>query len=332
MNAHDHVSRRSVLKLGAAGTIASLIGLPIMATHPRIARAESNELHIGYQKGSADLLVLKAEGELEQQLGKLGFTVTWLEFPAGPPLLEALNAGAVDFGATGAPPPIFAQAAGIDLIYALASKPSPLTQAIIVPADSPIQNTADLKGKKVAVTKGSSANALLVRALQDGGLTWGDAEAVFLLPSDAKAAFEGGSVDAWSIWDPYYADEEVDTKARTLATDESVGSPNRSFYLASRPLATDHPEVIEALATALTETDEWAADHPEEVVKLVSGETGLPEDVLLRVEKRRVYGVEPITAQVVEDQQKLADLFVEVGLIPDKVDILSATLLTQATA
>ncbi len=102
----------------------------------RSVLAQGGEVRIGYQKGSANLLVLKAEGALEERLGKLDYTVSWTEFPSGPPLLEALNAGSIDFGATGAPPPIFAQAAGADLIYALASKPSPRTQAIIVPADS----------------------------------------------------------------------------------------------------------------------------------------------------------------------------------------------------
>jgi hypothetical protein len=160
-------TRRNVLRLAVAGTAAPLLGLPLMGS--RSVRAQGGEVRIGYQKGSANLLVLKAEGALEERLGTLGYTVSWSEFSSGPPLLEALNAGSIDFGATGAPPPIFAQAAGADLIYALASKPSPRTQAIIVPPDSAIQTPADLAGKKVAVTKGSSANALLVRALRAGG-------------------------------------------------------------------------------------------------------------------------------------------------------------------
>ena len=320
--------RRDVLRLALAGAAVPLVGLP--AWSPAV-RAQGGEVRIGYQKGSASLLVLKGEGALEEKLGALDYTITWTEFPSGPPLLEALNAGAIDFGATGAPPPIFAQAAGADLIYALASKPSPRTQAILVPADSPIQAAADLAGKKVAVTKGSSANALLVRALQSGGLEWGDAEAVFLQPADAKAAFEGGSVDAWSIWDPYYALEEHDTGARTLLTDESIGAANRSFYLASRSFATDHADALQALGEALTETEAWAGSHSEEVAKLIAGETGLDEQVLLNVEKRRVYGIEPITPEIVAEQQSLADLFLDVGLIPQRLDISSATLPSSVT-
>jgi sulfonate transport system substrate-binding protein len=320
--------RRDVLRLALIGAAVPLVGLPGLSP---AARAQGSEVRIGYQKGSASLLVLKGEGAFEEKLGALDYTVTWTEFPSGPPLLEALNAGAIDFGATGAPPPIFAQAAGADLIYALASKPSPRTQAILVPADSPIQAAADLAGKKVAVTKGSSANALLVRALQSGGLKWGDAEAVFLQPADAKAAFEGGSVDAWSIWDPYYALEEHDSGARTLLTDESVGAANRSFYLASRSFATDHADALEALGESLTETEAWAGSHSEDVAKLIAGETGLDEQVLLNVEKRRVYGIEPITPEIVAEQQSLADLFLEVGLIPQRLDISSATLPSSVT-
>jgi sulfonate transport system substrate-binding protein len=321
-------TRRFVLRLALAGAATPLLASSL---GPRRAAAAGGEARIGFQKGSANLLVLKAEGELETRLGDLGYTVSWVEFPSGPPLLEALNAGSIDFGATGAPPPIFAQAAGADLIYALASRPSPLTQAIIVPPASPIQSPAELKGAKVAVTKGSSANALLVRALQSAGLEWGDAEAVFLQPADAKAAYEGGSVDAWSIWDPYYAAEEAASGARTIANDETVGSPNRSFYLASRTLATEHAGALEALAAALTETDEWAANHPAEVAKLIAGETGLDEAILLKVEERRVYGIEPLSPQIVADQQELADLFFEIGLIPEQIDVAKATLLDQTT-
>jgi sulfonate transport system substrate-binding protein len=324
--------RRFVLKLGLVGTTASLLGLSPMATGHQITRAQSNEVRVGFQKGAPGLLVLKAQGEFEKRLETIGVTVTWNEFPAGPPMLEALNAGAIDFGYTGAPPPIFAQAAGADLVYILATKPSPDTQAIIVPKDSPIQGPADLAGTKVAVTKGSSANALLVRALQAGGLEWGDAEAVFLLPADAKAAFEGGSVDAWSIWDPYYAAEEAVSDVRTIATDGSVGSPNRAFYLASRTFATESDEALQILEQALTESEQWSADHPQEVAQLVSSETGLDVDTLLKAESRRSFGIEPITPEIVTAQQELADLFKEIGLIPESIDIASATLPTQTIA
>lgn len=321
-------NRRTLIKLGAAGAAASLVGAPFIS---RSAAAQAKEARIGFQKGAVSLTVLKAQGDFEQRLSDLGYTVSWTEFPAGPPMLEAMNAGAIDLGYVGSPPPIFAQAAGADLVYVLATVANSDTQGVLVPADSAIAAPADLKGKKVAVTKGSSANALLVRTLQFGGLQWGDAEPVFLLPADAKAAFEGGSVDAWSIWDPYYAAEEAASGARTIATDGSVGAPSRAYYLASRGFATANPDALEALHHSLEESEVWSGDHPEEVAELIATETGLDTAVLLTVEKRRKLGVEAITEEIVAEQQQVADLFYDIGMIPDKLDILSATLLPEST-
>ena len=154
-------NRRQVL-LGLTAAIAAA-GLPTLP-----ARAQSKEARIGYQKGGVSLTVLKAQGDFQKRLEDLGYTVTWTEFQAGVPMLEALNAGAIDLGYVGAPPPIFAQAAGADLVYVLATVANGELQGILAPKDSAIQALADLKGKKVAVAKGSSANALLVRALQSG--------------------------------------------------------------------------------------------------------------------------------------------------------------------
>lgn len=323
-------TRRTVVQFSIAGVAA--LGVAPLAARLQAARAQSSEVRVGFQKGAPTLMVLKAQGEFEKRLGEIGVTVTWTEFQAGPPLLEALNAGAIDFGLTGAPPPIFAQAAGADLVYILATNPSPNTEAIIVPPDSAIQELSDLKGKKVAVTKGSSANAMLVIALQAGGLQWGDVEPVYLLPADAKAAYEGGSVDAWSIWDPYLAIEETDTDARTLASAGEVESPNHAFYLASRKFATESTEALKILEETLAEAESWSDEHPDEVATLINGETGIDTDILLKVEERRTFGVVPITEEIVADQQRLADLFHEIGLIPERLDIRSATLLPRITA
>lgn len=313
-------SRRTLLKLGLAGAAVTAFGAPLV-------RAKSAEVRVGFQKGAITLTVLKAQGIFEQRLTDQGYQVSWTEFPAGPPMLEALNAGAIDLGLVGSPPPIFAQAAGADLIYVLSTSPSSDSEGIIVPADSAIETPADLAGKKVAVTKGSSANALLVRALEFGGLKWGDAEPVYLLPADAKAAFEGGSVDAWSIWDPYFAAQEAASGARTVATTGSVGAPSRGYYVASRPFATENQEALDTLLTTLNEAETWAETHGEEVAKLIADETGLPLEIMLAVEERRQKGVEAITPEIVAEQQKVADLFFSIGLIPQKLDISSATLL-----
>lgn len=325
-------TRRSMLQVGLAGAAASVFGLPALAPRPQLASAQGGEVRIGFQKGSSNLLVLKSKGLLETSLGDLGYRVTWTEFPAGPPLLEALNAGAIDVGSTGAPPPIFAQAAGADLIYAAAATPSPFEEGILVPKDSPIQRIADLAGTKVGVAKGSSANAFLALALESVGLQWGDVEATYLLPADAKAAFDGGSIDAWAIWDPYAAVAEDTTGARSIANGETVDHTNRSFYLAARPFAVDGAEALNVLLDTLVSSDTWAAEHPEEVAALVAAETGIDEATLVKVEKRSAYGIEEVTAAIVEEQQALADMFLELGLIPERIDVASATLPSHVTA
>lgn len=318
------LNRRQVLG-GAAAAIA--LGLPALGAR---ASAQEKEARIGYQKGAISLTVLKAQGDFQQRLEDLGYTVTWTEFPAGVPMLEALNVGAIDLGLVGSPPPIFAQAAGADLIYVLATAHDGPTQGIIVPADSDIQTLADLKGKKVANAKGSSANALVVRALQYAGLAWEDIEPVYLLPADAKAAFDGGSVDAWAIWDPYYAAAEAATGARTIATDVSIEFPTRAYYLAARPFATGNSEALEVLHSSLTESETWSQAHIPEVAQLIADETGLPEEIVVTVLERRNVGVELMTPEIVAEQQQTADLFFDLGLLPEKIDIASATLLPQS--
>ena len=323
-------TRRSLLRAGLAA--AGVAALPSFAFLPLSARADGGGVRIGYQKGSSNLLVLKAQDLLAPVLDPLGYTVTWTEFQAGPPLLEALNAGALDFGTTGAPPPIFAQAAGADLIYAAATTPSPLEEGILVAQDAAIQSVADLKGKKVAVAKGSSANAFLAYALGGAGLAWGDVEATFLLPADAKAAFDGGSVDSWAIWDPYAAVAEDTSNARSIADGTTANHTNRSFYLASRAFATDHAEALAGLISALETSDAWAAENPEDVAKLVAGETGIDEATQLKVEQRSAYGLESITPEIITEQQDLADMFLDLGLIPARVDVASAVLPEAAPA
>ncbi len=324
-SSNRRISRRPLM-LGAA---AAALAAPFSRI-PAPVRAEGGELRVGWQKGSATLIYVKAEGLLEEKLKPLGYTVSWSEFPAGPPLLEALNAGSIDVGTTGAPPPIFAQAAGTDLVYVLATAAAPTGQGILVPKDSPIQTTADLKGKKIGVTKGSSAHGLVVFALKDGGVDYGDVEPVFLAPADAKAAFEGGSLDAWSIWDPYLAAEEQATGARILVTDGDVGNKNRSFYEASRSFATDHVDALKVFAAVLTEAESWVDTHPDEVAKAVAEETGLPFEVTRAVEDRAVYGIGPITPEIIADQQNLADAFFELALIPEKIDVSKAAFVIPA--
>src|SRR5262249_13934412 len=153
--------------------------------------------------------LLKPTGILEERLKPLGYTVSWKEFPAGPQLIEAVNVGAVDFAHTGEAPPVFAQSEGAPILYIAHEPEAPKADAIIMLKDSPIKTVADLKGKKVALNKGSNVHYLLVKALEKAGLSYSDVEVTFLPPADGRAAFEKGAVDAWVIWEPFRAAAEI---------------------------------------------------------------------------------------------------------------------------
>ncbi|WP_312933843.1 sulfonate ABC transporter substrate-binding protein [Pseudomonas sp.] len=279
-----------------------------------ITQAQADTLRIGYQKYGT-LVLLKAKGTLEKRLAEQGIDVKWTEFPGGPQLLEGLNVGSIDFGVTGETPPVFAQAAGADLLYVAYEPPAPQSEAILVAKDSPIQSVKDLKGKKVALNKGSNVHYLLVRALQDAGLKYSDIQPVYLPPSDARAAFERGSVDAWVIWDPYQAAAEQQLQARTLRDGQGLVD-NHQFYLATRSYAAQHPAVISALVEEVNHVGQWAKANPQEVTDQVAPLLGLPADITLTSMKRQGFGAQPLTPEVVVAQQKIADAFQALKLIP----------------
>jgi sulfonate transport system substrate-binding protein len=284
--------------------------------------AAGKALRVGVQKYGS-LVLLKERGLLEQRLAPAGWEVTWTEFPAGPQLLEALNVGAIDFGTTGEAPPIFAQAAGAALVYVGHEPPAPRGEAILVPTDSPLAGVADLKGKKVALNKGSDVHYLLVRALEAAGVAWGDVEPVYLPPADARAAFERGAVDAWVIWDPFLAAAEAATGARTLADGTGLVS-NHRFYLAAQSFAAAHPEIVQAILDDLAEIDRWAGANTDEVAALLGPRMGIPAEVLQVALDRMSYGVQPLDGAVVAEQQRIADTFHGLGLLPEPINVRDA--------
>ncbi|WP_176511978.1 sulfonate ABC transporter substrate-binding protein [Pseudomonas faucium] len=284
-----------------------------------INQAQAESLRIGYQKYGT-LVLLKAKGTLEKRLAEQGVQVQWTEFPGGPQLLEGLNVGSIDFGVTGETPPVFAQAAGADLLYVAYEPPAPHSEAILVPKGSPIQSVKELKGKKVALNKGSNVHYLLVRALQDAGLQYSDIQPVYLPPADARAAFERGSVDAWVIWDPYQAAAEQQLQARTLRDGKGLVD-NHQFYLATRNYATQHPAVINTLIEEVRAVGQWSQANPQQVTDQVAPLLGLPAEITLTSVKRQGYGASPLTPEVVASQQKIADTFTALKLIPKALSI-----------
>ncbi len=286
------------------------------------AASQPETLNIGYQKANIFAL-LKYRGTLDGDFKKQGITVRWVEFPAGPQMLEGLNVGSIDLAATGDVPPTFAQAAQADLVYLAHAPANPKTEAIVVPQNSPIKTVADLKGKRVGLNKGSDVNYLLVTALEKAGLRYQDITPVYLPPSDARAAFQRGAIDAWVIWDPFLAEVETNAQARQIQNAEGL-VPHYTFYLASRKFAGTYPETAKKVIAELASLSDWANKNPAQATKILSTSTNLPEPIWAKVATRMNYGATRMDPEVFARQQALADTFTRIGMLPVHVDVNQA--------
>lgn len=317
--------RGSALLVGAgallSGGLGSLLAPGPLQAGPRKGPAV---VRVGYQKAGTVLVSLKAKKGLEKSLAPAGSKVEWSEFTAGLPMVEALNAGAIDLAYVGEAPPIFAQAAANSLTRYVAFDPfGPRGEGIVVQKDSGINKLADLRGKKIAVQKGSNTHYLLIKALQAAKLKPSQVEIVFLKPSDARAAFERKDVSAWVIWDPYLAAAEAGAGARLLADARGL-APNRGYYLASSNFIASHPDTLRTvLATIKKEAAAVGAD-PEGTANLLAPALGINAKVLAVAERRRKHDAIPISAKVIEQQQDVADTFAELQLIPRPVKVKEA--------
>ncbi|MDH2384174.1 sulfonate ABC transporter substrate-binding protein [Bradyrhizobium sp. CER78] len=297
----------------------AVLSVSIVAATVSASYGQDKVVRIGFQK-YGKLVLLKSKGSLEQKLKSVGYSVVWTEFPSGPPLLEALNVGAIDFGNTGEAPPIFAQAAGAPLQYVAYEPPAPKGEAILVPKDSPIKSVTDLRGKKVALNKGSNVHYLLVKALEKAGVKYSEIEPVFLAPADARAAFERGAVDAWVIWDPFQAAAEAATGARTVADGTGIVA-NYQFYFASKKFLQADPKIVQLVLSQLSEVDDWAKGDIHAVAEQLAPSIGLSVPVVEVALKRQAYGIKPVTDAVIAGQQQVADTFFALGLIPKPIKI-----------
>jgi sulfonate transport system substrate-binding protein len=274
-------------------------------------------LTVGDQKGGSKAL-LQASGQLDE----LPYEVEWKEFTSGPPLLEALNAGAIDIGGVGNTPPLFAAAASSDLFVVAGDTMGAKGDTIVVPEGSSIDDVADLEGKDIAVAKGSSANYNLLAQLDRAGVGFDEVNVQYLQPADALAAFSAGHVDAWAIWDPYTAQAELEEKARVLV--DGGGLVNGMTFQAAAPDALEDKATeaaIEDYVARLAEAKVWSNTHRDEWSKVWSEETGLSVEVTSRAVNRRVATPVAIDDEVVASEQEMADAFVDAGLLPEQFDV-----------
>lgn len=300
-------------------------GIAVAAAIPRRVRAQgaAGPVRIGYQKFNT-LNILKGSGALEEALAQVGREVRWFEFQAGPQLLEAMNAGAIDLGHAADAPTVFAQAAGVAFQYLATEPPYPEGIGVLVAADSPIRSVADLRGRKVAVGRGWNVQYMLVQALAEAGLGWAEIEPVYVTnAADARAAFQSGRVDAVGLWDPFLAGAELTDETRILRDGKGL-SNNRTFYVAAPGFIAEQADILRLVFAELRRSQAWVQGHPDEVAELLAPQLGVPVPVLRLATGRRRYGVTPIDDGIVAEQQRMAEVFLGLGLIPRAIRVKDA--------
>lgn len=275
-------------------------------------------LNVGDQKGGSEA-ILRAAGELKN----LDYKIKWSTFTSGPPLLEAVNAKAVDIGGVGNTPPVFAAGAGSKITVVAAFHGTSKGDAILVPNDSKLTDPKQLKGKSVAVAQGSSANYQLLASLKAAGLSLSDVKVKYLQPADALAAFTSGKVDAWAVWDPYTSQILQGKQGRVLTTGEGI--TNGLTFQVAAPSALQDKEKAAAIKDyleRLRRATAWVYGHQEEWAKVWAKDTGLPYEVALasvrRTNSTRISVA--VDKPLIASEQQIADAFTDLKLIPKKVD------------
>jgi len=275
-------------------------------------------LRIADQKGN-----MRAQLEAADGLKDLpGYRIEWAEFPAAAPLAEALNAKAVDAGIIGDGPLLFALAAGAEVKAIAVDKSDPYGTAVIVREDSPLQSAADLKGKRIATGRGSIGHYIALKALASVGLTAKDVDLRFLGPVDAKMALANGSVDAWATWEPYTAQSELVDKARVLVNGRGLWAGNS--YLAATDVALADPARHAALQdylNRLAAAQRWGYANIDSYSQTLARIIGFPVEVAKLQFERRKLEWQPLTDEIVNQQQAAADFYLNSGMIPKRLDV-----------
>ncbi|WP_315786283.1 aliphatic sulfonate ABC transporter substrate-binding protein [Bradyrhizobium sp. SZCCHNPS1003] len=286
-------------------------------------------LRIGYQRSSTLIALLKTNGELEKALAPLGIKVSWHEFSSGLPLLEAINIGSIDVGADVADTvPVFAQAAGARLAYVAEEAASPSAQAILVATASPTKTLAELKGRKIAVTKGAGSHYLLLAALAKAGLTFKDITPAYLPPADGRTAFVSNNVDAWVAWDPFLTSTIRQSGARVLADGSDGLASYKRYYLASADYAAGHGDALNVIYGKLVETGKWVKANPGAAASQLAALWGIDAATVEEANSHRSYQVGAVTAAGLSEQQKIADAFLAERVLPAKVDTSALAIWT----
>jgi sulfonate transport system substrate-binding protein len=340
---HRRISRRFLLftiayflvvstATGSCATQPTASSGASQSTSSAPTSTEKQAFHVVRNKQLTALALLENQGSLEKALEPLGFTVSWDEYLAGPQQLEALNAGSLDLASTAESPPIFIQAAGAPLVYLAATNINGGLVSLLVPQDSTAQSIADLKGKRIAFQKASIGHYLTVRALERAGLQLSDIESVYLPPPDANAAFAKGELDSWFVWEPFVARNMAQGLGRVLLDGGNGLRDTTNFYSTHRDFLEQHPDVIKVFFEELQKAENWARNHRQEITELLAPVTQLEPAILETIYDKTEWGVQPITADIIERQQRVADKWLNLKLIPQKVEVREGFLTPEQYA
>ncbi|WP_027928961.1 ABC transporter substrate-binding protein [Amycolatopsis thermoflava] len=280
---------------------------------------------IGVHPNNHSLFVLRRTGLLEELLAPGGATVEWVEYDDGRCTIDLFADEEIDFGGTGSVPPIQAQSEGVDIVYVAVSDPRPAQGAVLVHADSPIETLADLRGRPVALMEGSYHTELLAFALDEAGLSYRDITVLDGLAHENREDFRSGAAEAWVAGDPFWAEAQAAGGVRVL-TEVGRHISNRSTWWARRSFARRRPELLDSVVSALLRTDSWIAEHPREAAAMFAADVpdspGVDDwETALR---RRPWGQRVVSPAVVAEQQRAADLYARLGVIPTPVRIADA--------
>ncbi|MEH7796701.1 aliphatic sulfonate ABC transporter substrate-binding protein [Bacillus safensis] len=279
------------------------------------------EIRIGIQQSLSPLLLAKEKGWFEQSFEKEGVKVKWVEFQSGPPQFEGLAANQLDFSQVGNSPVIAGQAAGIDFKEIGLSQDGLKANGILVNKTSEIQKVEDLKRKKIAVAKGSSGFDFLYKVLDRAGLSAKDVQIIQLQPDEAISAFENGSVDAWSIWEPFLSLETIKKGAKLLVNGEATDLYSPGFTLVRTQFADQHPELVVKFLKVYDHAVKWQKAHPEEAVTLYARLKNLDKKVVTQVLNNTEPLNKPISKKIINAQQHTADFQYKTKAIQRKIDV-----------
>jgi aliphatic sulfonates family ABC transporter substrate-binding protein len=317
------VRARLILHGELAGLMRSAPERPAsLATRKRSNGRAQQVVRFGYQPFGL-LKLLRAQGGLERELTARGYRVEWRHFPSGIRLIEAFKRGELSIGVVGEGPPIFAQASEVPIVYIAAEAPAPEGEAIVVPHDSPIRSVAGLRGKRVALLRGSNAHYLLIRALEEAGVAYTEVAPKFVFQEAARARFQHRDVDAWAIGDPTLAEIQRDLPIRVLRDGRGL-TTNPAYYVASSEFAAAHSEVIALFRRELAAVQRWASDHLEEAAVALAPQVGVAREAVGLALKRSL-GESLRRPEIIASQQRVADAFFRLNLIARQVSVVDAT-------